>query len=238
MRTLPESLFLNPILTALTTTQFHLGLSHGEAIRFHPDVTPFAALKSKTSAALRDLHELLAFGERIWVPDLTGIDLSSTGLAITGELPCHQMLLPESVKLPEPHPGMVPLSCSDSAEILGLTEVAFPGFVRSRTCEMGDFFGIRDDASQKLIALSGERFSFPGPGDTSYAEISAVCTHPDHRGTGLASALVYQVARHQRQQGVVSYLHVAAANHNAVSLYRTLGFELVRTIPLTQLKRT
>ena len=140
------------------------------------------------------------------------------------------MLWPASAALPEPHPAIVPLTCAD--EMVALTDLAFPGFFRPRTCEMGDYFGIRDSRSNELIAMAGERLTFPG-----YAEISGICTHPSHRGKGLAAALTAHVARHQRQQGITSWLHVSASNDRAISLYRTLGFEIVRTIPLTQLSR-
>jgi hypothetical protein len=48
------------------------------------------------------------------------------------------------------------------------TTVAFPGFFRSRTCEMGSYYGIRS-SSGKLIATGGERLQLDG-----YSEISAV----------------------------------------------------------------
>ena len=233
MQTLPESLFLNPVLTALTTAHTHLALAQGEAFRYYPEVSPFAALASPTESALRALHALLAPGELIWIPDITGLEASSAGLAIVQQLPCHQMLLPASAALPEPLPTIVPLTCANAAEMVALTDIAFPGFFRTRTCEMGQYFGIRDTSTNELIAMAGERLTFPG-----YAEISGICTHPAHRGKGLAAALTARVARHQRKQGITSWLHVSAANERAINLYLALGFEIVRTIPLTQLMRT
>lgn len=232
MRTLPESLFLNPVLTALTTTHAHLALTQGEAFRYHPDVSPFAALTVPTMSALNDLRDLLARDERIWVTAISDLDLTRAGLTIVQELPCHQMLLSEAARLREPDSAIVSLTCTDATEMVALTDIAFPGFFRLRTCEMGQYFGIRDSGTNELIVMAGERLTFPG-----YSEISGICTHPDHRGRGLAAALTWQVIRHQREQGITSWLHVSASNERAVRLYRNLGFELVRTIPLTQLTR-
>jgi GNAT superfamily N-acetyltransferase len=229
---LPEPLFLNPVLTALQTTHAHLAITQGEALRYHPEVSPFAALKSSTAQALDDLHALLTPGEQVWLPNISGLDPITVGLKVVTELPCHQMLLPASAALPEPHPAIAPLTCTNAAEMVALTDIAFPGFFRPRTCEMGQYFGIRD-ANQELIAMAGERLTFPG-----YSEISGICTHPDHRSKGLAASLTAHVARHQRQQGITSWLHVSASNERAIRLYRALGFELIRTIPLTQLTRT
>jgi GNAT superfamily N-acetyltransferase len=233
MQTLPEPLFLNPVLTALESTHAHLAFTQGEALRYRPEVSPFAALKSLTTQALIDLHALLTPGEKIWLPAITGLDPTPANLTVVAELPCHQMLLPASVALPEPHQAIAPLTCADAAEMVALTDIAFPGFFRPRTCAMGQYFGIRDSTTNQLIAMAGERFTFP-----NYSEISGICTHPAHRGNGLAAALTAEVARHQRQQGITSWLHVSASNERAIRLYRALGFELIRTIPLTQLTRT
>jgi len=230
---LPAHLFLNPVLTALQSTHAHLALAHGDALRYHPEVSPFAALKSPTTAALKDLHTLIAPDERIWLPAISILDPTPANLTIVAELPCHQMLLPASIPLPDPHPAIVPLTCANAPEMVALTDIAFPGFFRPRTCEMGQYFGIRDPSTSELVGMAGERLTIPG-----YSEISGVCTHPAHRGQGLAAALTWQVVRRQRQQGITSWLHVSASNQRAISLYLNLGFEIVRTIPLTQLMRS
>jgi hypothetical protein len=40
--------------------------------------------------------------------------------------------------------------------MVALTTLAFPGFFRSRTCEMGSYYGVRS-SSGELIAMGGER---------------------------------------------------------------------------------
>jgi len=88
-------------------------------------------------------------------------------------------------------------------------------------------------SSGELIAMGGERLVFPG-----YAEISAVCTHPAQRGKGYAEALIWHLIREHRRLGIVSWLHVGSANHNAIKLYLKMGFERVRTVKLHRVSRS
>lgn len=71
--------------------------------------------------------------------------------------------------------------------------------------------------------MAGERLRPPG-----WTEISAVCTHPDHRGQGLATRLVRAVAAGIRERGEVPFLHTSASNTRAVRLYESIGFTLRR----------
>nr|WP_290439246.1 GNAT family N-acetyltransferase [Burkholderia plantarii] len=68
-----------------------------------------------------------------------------------------------------------------------------------------------------------------------YAEISAVCVDPGFRGQGLATGLMARLMALIRARGEVPILHVLASNHNAISLYRTLGFVVRREVHLTVL---
>jgi GNAT superfamily N-acetyltransferase len=232
MPDLPESLFANPVWHALQTNHQPLALTVGDACRYPADVAPFAALAAPTTAALRDLHTLLAPTESVWVFDLLSqADLTGANLTLETTLDCLQMVLPHHVTPPEPHPSIVPLASHDAPDMVALTDLAFPGFFRPRTYAMGSYFGIR--AQGQLIAMGGERLMLPG-----YAEISGLCTHPDHRGRGHAASLIGQLVRTHRPQGIVSWLHVGAANQRAIDLYLNLGFEIARKLTLHRLTRT
>ena len=111
-----------------------------------------------------------------------------------------------------------------------LTSLAFSGFFREKTCQMGSYYGVRSDG--KLVAMGGERMM---PDD--YVEISAVCTHPGHRGKGHASSIIGQLARNHRRDGLVSWLHVSCDNRNAIELYLRLGFKVVRQVAVSQFSR-
>ena len=228
MNDLPEDLFANPVWHALQTKHHHFALSAGDAIRYPADVAPFAAVASPSVTALQSLHSLLAPEESVWligesyplIPELTHKQT----------LECLQMVLPEDITPPPPAPEIIPLSNVNAQEMVALTDVAFPGFFRSRTCEMGTYYGIRSNG--QLIAMGGERLTLNG-----YPEISGVCTHPAHRGKGHAANLIWQLARNHRRNSLVSWLHVSAENHHAIELYRRMGFKTARKVILHRLRR-
>jgi GNAT superfamily N-acetyltransferase len=228
MTDLPESLFANPVWHALQTKHRHFALSRGEACRYPADVAPFAAVAMPSESALQSLHSLIAPGEYLW---LIGESYPSVpDLSCVGNLDCLQMVLPEEVTPPPPSPGIVPLSSANALEMVALTDLAFPGFFRSRTFEMGSYYGIRSEG--ELIAMGGERITLDG-----YPEISGVCTHTDHRGKGHAASLIWHLVRNHRRNGLVSWLHVSAENHHAIELYLRLGFTIARKVKLHRLCR-
>jgi predicted GNAT family acetyltransferase len=67
--------------------------------------------------------------------------------------------------------------------------------------------------------MAGERLRATG-----WTEVSAVCTRPEQRGQGLATALVREIVAGARSRGDEAVLHVADANTTARSLYDRLGF--------------
>jgi GNAT superfamily N-acetyltransferase len=230
MTELPETLFLNPVLTALETTHAHLAVRNGEAIRYPAGVTPFAAITSSTTFALRDLRTLLTPDEYVWATALGGSEPASAGLTVETTIDVLQMILPAAVEVPAPDTAILSLTCAHANEMVALTDVAFPGFFRPRTCEMGDYFGMCDQSTGELIAMGGERLCFPG-----YSEMSGICTHPAHRGQGHAAQMLRHLARLDRSRGIVPWLHVTATNLNAVNLYLKLGFQTIRSINLHKL---
>jgi len=228
MNNLPDSLFANPVWHALQTKHRHLAVSEGNACRYPAEVVPFAAVAAPTSVALQQLHSLLAPGEFLWLiggnyPHLPELRFEET-------LECLQMTLPEEVVPPDPTIEIASLSDANATEMVALTDLAFPGFFRRRTCEMGSYYGVRSDS--ELIAMGGERLSLDG-----YPEISGVCTHPAHRGKSLAASLIWQLVRDHRRDGLVSWLHVGSENHRAIELYLRMGFKEVRKVTLHRISR-
>jgi predicted GNAT family acetyltransferase len=232
MDDLPESLFANPVWHALQTKHRHLAAFAADACRYPADVAPFAAVAEPSSAALQQLRSLLGPGESVWLIGKSYPHVPE--LFFEGILECLQMVLPKEVTPPGPTTEIVPLSDANAPEMVALTTLAFPGFFRKRTCEMGSYYGVRSGARShgELIAMGGERLSLDG-----YPEISGVCTHPAHRGKGLAASLIWQLVRDHRRDGLVSWLHVGNENHRAVELYVRMGFKEVRKVTLNRISR-
>jgi len=228
MSELPEKLFSDPVWHALQSGHRHLALAAGAACRYPADVAPFAAVAAPGAAELRDLHSLLAPKEAVWL--FIGHDPDFPELHVEAILSCVQMVLPPHSSPAAADHESVTLSQEHAGEMVALTDIAFPGFFRIRTCAMGTYYGIR--SGDALVAMSGERMLLHG-----YPEISAVCTHPAHRGRGYAASLVRRLAREHREQDRVSWLHVGADNRHAIELYARLGFEAVRTVTLRRVRR-
>jgi len=229
MTDLPDYLFANPVWSALHSQHRHFAVAKGNACRYPAEVVPFASIAQSNPAAMQQLHALLTPEESVWfaadhyaeIPELIRHET----------LPCLQMTLPQTIVPPDSSIATVPLSCANANEMVALTTLAFPGFFRPRTCEMGSYFGVRS-LSGELIAMGGERLKLDG-----FSEISAVCTHPSFRGQGFAARLMWEVVRKHRREGVRSFLHVSAANQNAIKLYVYLGFQVTRTVTLHRVSR-
>jgi ribosomal protein S18 acetylase RimI-like enzyme len=110
-----------------------------------------------------------------------------------------------------------PLTQPDVPQMLDLVAETQPGPFRPDTIELGHYVGYFDDG--RLLAMAGERLCLDG-----FTEISAVCTHPDGRGRGLASALTVEVAAGIFARGERPFLHVAETNEPAFRVYERLGF--------------
>ncbi len=225
---LPERIFADPVWHALESTHRRFAVSLGEARRYPADIAPFAAVASPTRKAFDQLRSLLALGESVWI--FGPADSSAPGLFIQQSLDCYQIVLPPTVELPATNADVKQLSGGCAPEMVELTNMAFPGFFRDRTCEMGSYFGVRVDC--KLVAMGGERLRI-----NEFVELSAVCTHPAHRGKGYGASIIGQLAGNHRRGGLVSWLHVSCENRNAIQLYLRLGFEIVRKIGVSRVSR-
>ncbi|MER5868833.1 GNAT family N-acetyltransferase [Streptomyces sp. NPDC002044] len=187
------------------------------AARYPADVAPFAAIADpdapRSWAALR---ELVGAGGAV---TLAGVLTPPEGWETLGTIQGVQLV--DTALRAEPAPEAVRLGPSDVPEMLGLIELTQPGPFLPRTVELGTYLGIRHRG--RLVAMAGERLRPPG-----WTEISAVCTHPEVRGRGLATRLVRAVAAGIRERGDVPFLHTAASNTGAVRLYESIGFTVRR----------
>lgn len=217
--TAPGHVLDRAVQASLAERHAPFALRFGRAVRYDPEVSPFAALDDPADPqAWEDAATLLGPEGKLslqcvsewpadWKPvfGLDGVQMVGTGLD------------------PRPEPEAVRLGQADVPDMLELVARTEPGPFLPRTVEMGTYLGIRREGV--LVAMAGERLHPPG-----WTEISAVCTLPEYRGQGIAGRLIRALAAGITARGETPFLHAAASNTNAIRLYRTLGFEHRRTV--------
>jgi predicted GNAT family acetyltransferase len=209
------------VWAALTTRQSGLALGDRRALRLTPVYGVFAAGADLSAESLRALADLVrAHGEAALFEADPPEDLP--GVTITPGDPVSQMVA-EAPVLQSPDFPVVRLGDADAAEMLALATLTRPGPFFARTHQLGTFVGVRVDG--RLVAMAGERLKPPG-----YAEVSAVCTHPDFRGRGYAAGLMSLVTATILARGETPFLHAYDHNESAIRLYEALGWRRRRAV--------
>jgi ribosomal protein S18 acetylase RimI-like enzyme len=205
-------------------------LAHGDrrALRIEPDHGPFAAAADFSPENLSALLGLPHADGKMWLVETAPLP-PLPGLTILREADVTQMVA-EAITPGEPDFAVELLGEADAAEMLALASLTRPGPFLTKTHRLGRFIGVKQDG--RLVAMAGERMRMPG-----FAEVSGVCTHPDHRGRGYAAGLMRLVARRMLDQGETPFLHAYAANEGAIGLYETLGFRVLCPVRLTVVTR-
>jgi ribosomal protein S18 acetylase RimI-like enzyme len=207
------------------------------AYRYRADVAPFAALRDVTDAqAWRELAGLCGPQGRaaLEASGSRGAISAPANWTLTNVFLLAQMIAPADAVTPGASPtsteSIVALGIRDAAEMIALAELTRPGPFGALTVEMGGYLGVR--RAGRLVAMAGRRMHLPG-----WIEISAVCTHPGHRGQGLSRMLTAAVETAIRQQGHRAFLHVLHENTAAIQLYRGLGFTTRADMTITVVRR-
>jgi GNAT superfamily N-acetyltransferase len=222
---MPEDPVLDSVWNALHTVHGHFALRNGPAVRYPADVVPFAAMAGANHTDISPLAELLAPCEHVYLigarPQVT------SNLEVGPVLNCFQMLFPAlpPASHATPDTPILHMTPEDAPAMVALTDLAFPGFFRSRTYEMGTYYGIR--INNELVAMAGERLAVPG-----FREISAVVTHPAHTGRGYATLLMNRLLQDHAAAGLKSFLHVSEHNSRAIAIYQRMGFVVLRSVAL------
>jgi len=211
----------NPAYASLSGRHAALAERSGRVLRYPADVSPFVGMPSDPGP--RDWADLARLaGPGALVP-LAGVPTRPPAdWEVVSSVGGVQMV--DADLDPAPDPEAVRLTLDDVPEMLALIDRTRPGPFLPRTVLLGTYLGIRREG--RLVAMAGERLHPPG-----WTEISAVCTDPAYRGQGLATRLVHAVAHGIHARGETPFLHAAADNTTAISLYTSLGFRLRRTAP-------
>ena len=222
------SLLDNPAWNALSTSHASFAEGNELAKRYPVDVAPLAAIHDESLESYHSLAKLLGPAGATALAFATVPDFLA-GWTVVRTLANAQMVWSGPVPLPVKH-SAEDLSISHTDEMLALTELNKLGRFRKRAPELGSYLGIRE--AGQLVAMAGEGFRFPG-----YTEISAVCTHPDHRGRGYASSLVSALIQKITKRGETPFLHVGTDNAEAIRVYEKLGFKTRRIITFVIVNR-
>lgn len=212
-----------PVWHSLAGRHAALAVGDARAWRFRADVNLFGAAADASPDALAALAALIpAEGALATVENAPARPLP--GAVIEAERRLDQMLA-TGLNRAGRAVDIVALGGDDAAEMFELATLTAPGPFFANTYLQGGYVGVRRGG--RLVAMAGERMKLPG-----FTEVSAVCTHPDHRGQGYARALMEAVIAPLLERGEGVFLHHYPDNP-AVALYRSLGFVARAAMTLT-----
>jgi len=207
----------NPAWNALISGNEHLSFGN-ELIRyFDKDVSPFAALKENTTDNFNLLYELRPHNSPVLFVSTVEIEIPAPWKVVR-VIKGRQMVYNGLDVAEEDLPAeLVPLTDEDVPQMLELTKLANPGPFESRTIAFGHYYGIF--GGDKLVAMAGQRLHA-----FNYAEISAVCTHPEYLGKGYARQLLLHQVKRIKAMACTPFLHVRDDNERAIKVYERVGF--------------
>lgn len=217
-----------PIWSTLASGWAALAEGGARARRLDPRYGPFGAAADNGAESLAALSDLVPKDGELWMVERDAAP-AIPGTAIVRAALLVQMVA-EAVGPAGRAVDFIELGDADAADMLELALMTKPGPFAARTNRLGYFTGIRERG--RLVAMAGERMR-----TGRFAEVSGVCTHPDHRGRGYAGALMHMVASRMIAQGETPFLHSYADNATAIAMYEKMGFRTRATMAVTVVAR-
>ncbi|GGB02522.1 GNAT family N-acetyltransferase [Mucilaginibacter rubeus] len=211
-----EHVLDNPAWNALSTGNKAFAGGNDIAKYFPKEVSPFVAIPEISAENFNLLYDTIPFESHF-------IFIAPHDVVIPEQwnivhyLKCLQMVFEGEVPAGFADDDLLPLTEQHVHQMIELTQLTNPGPFIERTIEFGHYHGIFD--RDKLVAMAGQRLN-PAP----YAEISAVCTHPDYLGRGYAGKLLLNQAKRIKAASEIPFLHVKSENERAIKVYEKLGF--------------
>jgi predicted GNAT family acetyltransferase len=221
MKTINENKLDNPAWYSLSETHSEFAIDYGNTKFYNPDYCPFGGfIDSENIADAIDQYSALSnnffiVGKKPQV---------SNAVKIAKELVCLQMIIREKIEL-SVDIEIVKLTENQNEELCALVNLVQPGYFKTKTPLLGNYFGIFKD--NQLVAITGERMKM-----NDFTEVSAIVTHPDHTGKGYAKQLITHVVNAIFEENKTPFLHVVESNIGAIKLYEKLGFVTRRKMSL------
>mgnify|MGYP000651282441 FL=1 len=206
----------NPIWTALNSGSASFGYGKGTVRFIDRRIGFFAGIPLYDAEHLDQLYEAMDSGMRVIVFPPGDLDLDAKWKVRNDNALLQMVFEKPSINLSQ-DASIRALAAADVPEMLALTQLAKPGPFFENTIDFGGYFGFFVDG--RLVSMAGTRLA-AGP----YTEVSAVCTHPDFVGQGLAQRVLPHVLNYIQQQGQIPYLQLYPDNLPAYRLYQRLGF--------------
>jgi GNAT superfamily N-acetyltransferase len=225
-----EHVLDNPAWNALISGNRTLSNGTERVKYFHPEVSPFVAMREQSMENFRLLYEAVPHNSPVLFVSIaeTEFPVEWTVLRV---IKGRQMVFDQKAQVGDVTVKMRPLTQSDVPKMIELTKITDPGPFGPRTIEFGHYQGIFD--GEQLVSMAGQRLHA-----FEYAEISAVCTEPTYLGKGYARQLLGWQIHRMLSVGNLPYLHVRSDNDRAIGLYESLGFWTRREVVFYVLKKS
>jgi ribosomal protein S18 acetylase RimI-like enzyme len=212
----------NPAWNALISGNRHLAHGTERVKLFAADVSPFVGFETYDLQAFEVLRGLVPAERRLAVISPEALEVPPRWQVLQA-MRVYQMVQEQTPGGLLGESQLVPLGPEHVPAMIALTKRMNPGPFFSNTIAFGHYQGIFD--GDELVAMAGQRLHAE-----PYAEISAVCTHPDYVGRGCASHLMRYQAQRIRAAGGVPFLHVKTDNASAIKVYQAQGFAIRRAL--------
>lgn len=219
----------NPAWSALITGNSALANGNNAVKYFDKEVSPFVGFRENSDADFQTLYNLLPHDGPVGFVSKVERILPEQW-EVVQYIKCLQMVYGGDAIPNVDHSNLVPLTDAHIPQMLALTRLTNPGPFAQKTINFGHYYGVFD--SDKLVAMAGQRMN-PVP----YAEISAVCTHPDYLGKGYAKKLLQFHINRVITAGEIPMLHVRYDNDRAIHVYENIGFKKRRELHFYIMKR-
>jgi ribosomal protein S18 acetylase RimI-like enzyme len=212
-----ENVLDNPAWNALISGNKHLSFGTEQVKYFDKEVSPFAAFIENTPEHFRELHELLPNNRLALLVSPLELNIPESW-KILQVIKGLQMIYRNSPEKDTALRELIPLTDEHIPEMVALARLTNPGPFETGTIKFGHYFGIFEN--DQLVAMAGQRLHV-----FNYAEVSAVCTHPDYTGKGFARQLMLHQIKRIHSGGCIPILHVKQENDRAIRMYERLGFQ-------------
>lgn len=224
-----ECVLESPAWHALNSGNQNLALGNDKAKFFPIEVSPFVGLAENTPENFQVLYDIRPYaGPALFMTEIE-IDIPKQW-KVLDVVKGIQMICNEALSAGGNGSELIQLSDKHIPQMLDLTKLTNPGPFAERTIDFGHYRGIFE--GDRLAAMAGQRLHAG-----NYAEVSAVCTHPDHTGKGYARQLLIHQVERIRAASETPYLHVRAGNDRAIKVYESLGFVKSRDMYFYVLKK-